>query len=67
MRTSKELTLEQLASALARLSPQEFESLVEILERKNLITRRKLVHRELQEGKVISEEKLFADLLGKSD
>ncbi len=62
MRTGKELTLEQLAKALVRLSPKEFESLVELLERENLKSRRKLVHREVAKHQVVSEKDLFEEL-----
>ncbi len=59
MRNTNEITVEQLAKALARLSPKEFESLVELLDKENLKTRRALVHRQVAKGRVVSEKELF--------
>ncbi len=62
MPATKELTVEELAKALARLSPQEFESLVELLDKENLKARRVLVRRQIAKGHVVTEEELFRDL-----
>ena len=62
MPPAKELTVQQLAKALSRLSPKEFESLVEILDKENLKSRRAMVRREVAMGKVISEKELFKGL-----
>lgn len=62
MPATKELTVEQLAKALTRLSPEEFESLVEILDRENLKARRAVVRREVAKGQAVTEEELFKDL-----
>ncbi len=62
MRSAKQMKVEQLASALGRLSPKEFKSLVEILDKRNVQARRRRAHQEVAEGKVVSEHKLFKDL-----
>ncbi len=62
MPPAKELTVQQLAKALSRLSPKEFESLVEILDKENLKSRRATVRLEVAKGKVISEKELFKEL-----
>ncbi len=62
MPPAKELTVQQLAKALSRLSPKEFESLVEILDKENLKSRRAIVRREVAKGKVINEKELFKEL-----
>lgn len=51
MPPAKELTVQQLAKALSRLSPKEFESLVEILDKENLKSRRATVRLEVAKGK----------------
>jgi hypothetical protein len=62
MPPAKEMTVEQLAKALTRLSPRQRASLVEILDRENLKARRVLVHRQIAKGQVISERELFKSL-----
>lgn len=58
----KEMTVEQLAKALTRLSPKQRASLVEILDRENLKARRALVHRQIAKGRVVTERELFKSL-----
>jgi hypothetical protein len=58
----KEMTVEQLAKALTRLSPKQRASLVEVLDRENLKARRALVHRQIAKGQVITERELFKGL-----
>ena len=62
MPPSKELTVHQLAKALARLTPKERASLVEILDRENLKARRAFVHRQVAKGQIVSEKELFKGL-----
>ncbi len=62
MPTTKEMTVEQLARALTQLSPKEFESLVEILDRENIKKRRTIVRREAAKGKIVGEKELFRNL-----
>jgi len=57
-----ELTVEQLVHALSSLSPSDAETLVEVLERQNLLARWEQVKREVSLGELITEEELFADL-----
>ncbi len=57
--SSKTLTMEQLAEALARLSLNERKALVKILDRKNLKARRNLARRENAKGKIMSESESF--------
>jgi hypothetical protein len=62
MPAAAELTLDQLAGALERLTPEEVGALTTILDKKNLKARWEMAKRELVEGKLISEEELFEDL-----
>jgi hypothetical protein len=62
MPPAKEMTVAQLAKALARLSPKQRASLVEILDRENLKPRRALVHRQVAKGQVVTEKELFKGL-----
>ncbi len=63
MRTaSAKLTVEQLADALTRLTPKQRASLVEILERENLVARRALVRRQVAKGQVVTAKELFKGL-----
>jgi len=62
MPAAVELTLDQLAKALERLTPEEVQSLTAILDKENLKARWEIARRELAEGKLISEEELFEDL-----
>jgi len=62
MPPAKEMTVEQLAKALTRLSPKQRASLVEILDRENLKARRALVHRQIAKGQVVTERELFRNL-----
>ncbi|MEW5721149.1 MAG: hypothetical protein AB1817_21165 [Chloroflexota bacterium] len=62
MPPAKEMTVEQLAKALTRLSPKQRASLVEILDRENLKARRALVHRQIAKGQVVTERELFKSL-----
>ena len=62
MPPAKEMTVEQLAKALTRLSPKQRASLVEILDRENLKARRALVHRQIAKGQVVTERELFRGL-----
>ncbi len=57
-----ELTLHQLADVLSKLTPDEFEALMEILDQQNLKARWEVVKQELAEGAWVSEEEIFADL-----
>jgi hypothetical protein len=56
------MKLEHLVRALTELSPKEKRSLVEILEKQNLHSRRQLARREVSKGSVVSESKLFKNL-----
>jgi hypothetical protein len=56
------LTLDQLAEVLGNLSPDEAQTLFEIVDRKNLKARWEIAKQEFAEGKLISEEELFQDL-----
>jgi len=60
--TSKTMTIEQLAKELARLSPKEYASLIELLDKENLRKRRTLVRRQIAKGQVVSERALFKGL-----
>ncbi|MCI0477761.1 MAG: hypothetical protein L0Y55_16075 [Anaerolineales bacterium] len=62
MSSTKEMTVEQLAKALVRLSPKQRASLVEILDRENLKARRALVHRQIAKGQIVTEKELFRNL-----
>ncbi len=62
MSTTKTLSVEQLAKALARLSPQERESLIDLLDKKNLKKRRTLVHRQIAKRQTVTERALFKGL-----
>lgn len=62
MPPAKELTVEQLAQALARLTPKQRASLVEIMDRENLKARRALVRRQVAKGQVVTEKELFKGL-----
>lgn len=62
MRAAKGLTVEQLARALAHLSPSESKSLLELLDRENLKKRQALARRQVAKGKVVSEQTLFKSL-----
>lgn len=62
MSTSKTMTIEQLAKELARLSPKEYASLIELLDKENLRKRRTLVRRQIAKGQVVSERALFKGL-----
>ena len=62
MPPAKEIAVEQLAKALARLSPKQRASLVEILGRENLKARRTFVHCQVAKGQVVSERELFKGL-----
>jgi hypothetical protein len=62
MPPAKEIAVEQLAKALARLSPKQRASLVEILDRENLKARRTFVHCQVAKGQVVSERELFKGL-----
>ena len=63
MPAAVELTLDQLARALERLTSEEVQSLTAILDKENLKARWKIAKRELAEGKLISEEELFEDMV----
>ena len=56
------LTLNQLAEVLGNLSPDEAQTLFEIIDKQNLKARWEIAKREFAEGKLISEEELFQDL-----
>ena len=62
MPATVKLTLSQLAEVLGNLSPDEAQTLLEIIDRQNLKTRWEIAKRELAEGKLISKEELFQDL-----
>ena len=62
MSSTRDLSIEQLAKALARLSPAESKSLIEILERENLKRRRTLVRHQITRRQVVSERALFKGL-----
>ena len=62
MPATVKLTLNQLAEVLGNLSPDEAQTLLEIIDRQNLKTRWEIARRELAEGKLISKEELFQDL-----
>ena len=62
MPPAKEIAVEQLAKALARLSPKQRASLVEILDRENLKARRTFVHCQVAKGQVVTERELFKGL-----
>ncbi|MBI5302875.1 MAG: hypothetical protein HY868_12125 [Chloroflexi bacterium] len=62
MPATKVLSVEQLAKALARLSPSEYESLIQILDKENLKKRRTVVHRQVAKGQVVTERTLFKSL-----
>jgi len=62
MPATVKLTLNQLAEVLGNLSPDEAQTLLEIIDRQNLKTRWEIAKRELAEGKLISKEELFQDL-----
>jgi hypothetical protein len=59
MRATKGLTVEQLAKALAHLTPSESKSLIELLDKENLKKRQALVRRQVAKGKVVTEQALF--------
>jgi|Deesub1362B_J571_1020462.scaffolds.fasta_scaffold53623_2 hypothetical protein len=56
------LTLNQLAEVLGNLSPDEAQTLLEIIDMRNLEARWEIAKQEYAEGKLISEEELFQDL-----
>jgi hypothetical protein len=58
MPPAKELTVEQLAQALTRLTPKQRASLIEILDKENLKARRALVRRQVAKGQVVTEKEL---------
>ncbi len=62
MPSIKALTVGQLAQALARLSPKQRQTLVEILDRENLKARRILARQEMSKRKTASEKQLFKGL-----
>jgi len=62
MPATVKLTLNQLAEVLGNLSPDEAQTLLEIIDRQNLKTHWEIAKRELAEGKLISKEELFQDL-----
>jgi hypothetical protein len=62
MSITVDLTVEQIVEALSRLTPAEAETLVEALERQNLLARWKQVRSEVAEGLLVTEEELFADI-----
>lgn len=62
MSITVDLTVEQLVDLLSKLTPAEAETLVETMERKNLMARWEQARRELAEGRLVTEEELFADL-----
>jgi hypothetical protein len=62
MPPAKEIAVEQLAKALARLPPKQRASLVEILDRENLKARRTFVHCQVAKGQVVTERELFKGL-----
>jgi hypothetical protein len=59
MPLTKEVTVEQLAKALTRLTPKQRASLIEILDRENLKARRALVHRQVAKGQIGTKRVLF--------
>ncbi len=62
MPATVKLTLNQLAEVLGNLSPDEAQTLLEIIDRHNLKARWEIAKREFAEGKLISKEELFQDL-----
>jgi hypothetical protein len=62
MSITVDLTVEQLVDLLSKLTPGEAETLIETLERRNLIARWEQIKREVAEGRLVTEEELFADL-----
>ncbi len=62
MPATVKLTLNQLAEVLGNLSPDEAQTLLEIIDRRNLKTRWEIAKQEFAQGKLISEEELFQDL-----
>ena len=62
MSITVDLTVEQLVDLLSKLTPGEAETLIETLERRNLTARWEQVKREVAEGRLVTEEELFADL-----
>lgn len=56
------MKVEELAKALGKLSPKAAKSLVEILDRENLKTRRALARRQVAKGQTVTERQLFKDL-----
>lgn len=62
MPATKTLSIEQLAKAISQLSPKDYESLVELLDKENLIKRRALVHRQILKHQTVTERALFKGL-----
>jgi SOS-response transcriptional repressor LexA len=62
MSVTVELTIDQLARAIASLNPSDAETLIETLEQQNLLARWEQVKREVAAGDLVTEEELFADL-----
>ena len=57
--TSRTITVEELAKAITRLSPKEYESLIELLDKENLKKRRALAHRQITKRQIVTERALF--------
>jgi hypothetical protein len=63
MTISVELTFEQIAAAVRKMKPGERETLALLLDaptRRQITARRKLLTRERQQHKLLSERDLFA-------